>query len=448
MGILLVAAGLRGFELGRLSLWFDEVVSMRVARAPGLGPLLTELRASDATRAPLHPIVLKAWLGLFGTSDTAGRALSVGCGLLTVALVARIGRLAFDRPTGLWAAALAAFSPLLVQYAREARMYALLTLLATAAWALVFEALARGQSPRAGRVAYGAALVALAYTHPLGLLMVATLAVATLAARSALGLGLKGWLIVHGLAALAIAPWVPNYLDHAPDVVDARWLSPAYLIGLPIGFIGGNRWALLGCLVLAAVGMLGWPPWRVRWRRRQPLATALVLAWFVIPPLLLYGYSWLRHPVFGPARYTLFVGPAYLLLLGRGLAAVPRYLATLVLVTLVGLAVPLLRSSVTAPDLKADWRVGAAEIRQIDPEGASLVVYSEDPRWSREVDVARYYLGPLYEVTPALERPADAPPPRWYAVGLRAGRSVARLPAGANRAGTVIDVPGLRLVRP
>jgi uncharacterized membrane protein len=123
------------YELGRLSLWFDEVVTMRQARAPGLGALLTELRTGDAARAPLHPMVLSVWLRVFGPTDAAGRGFSVVCGVLTVALMAWIGRLAFERRTGLWAALLGAVSPLLVQYSRETRMYAWLTLLTCAAWA-------------------------------------------------------------------------------------------------------------------------------------------------------------------------------------------------------------------------------------------------------------------------------------------------------------------------
>src|SRR5690242_10354854 len=121
--ILILATVLRAWQLGQLSFWYDEVVTMRLAQAPGPMALLDRLFEIDATRAPLHPFLLQAWVQLFGSSETSARALSVLCGVVTVALVCWIGRLAFDSQTGLWAAWLAAWSPPLVYYSREARMY-------------------------------------------------------------------------------------------------------------------------------------------------------------------------------------------------------------------------------------------------------------------------------------------------------------------------------------
>jgi Dolichyl-phosphate-mannose-protein mannosyltransferase len=127
--ILAVAAGLRAWKLGQLSFWYDEVVTMRLAEAPTPAALIDRLFQIDATRAPLHPFLLQAWIGLFGLSEASGRALSVLCGIVTVGLVCWIGRLVFDKATGLWATGLAAVSPPLVYYSREARMYALLVMI-------------------------------------------------------------------------------------------------------------------------------------------------------------------------------------------------------------------------------------------------------------------------------------------------------------------------------
>jgi uncharacterized membrane protein len=94
--ILLAAAGLRFHDLGGLSLWYDEVVSMTLARSPGPVELLRRLDTLDATRAPLHPLLLQGWLALLGESDAAGRAFSAVCGVLTVFLIHRMARRAFD----------------------------------------------------------------------------------------------------------------------------------------------------------------------------------------------------------------------------------------------------------------------------------------------------------------------------------------------------------------
>src|SRR5436309_5828905 len=85
--VLILATALRSWQLGQLSFWYDEVVTMRLAQAPGPGALLDRLFEIDATRAPLHPLLLQAWVRLFGTSEASARAMSVLCGVVTVALV-------------------------------------------------------------------------------------------------------------------------------------------------------------------------------------------------------------------------------------------------------------------------------------------------------------------------------------------------------------------------
>ena len=156
--IVAVAAGLRGYDLGRLSFWYDEVVTMRLAQAGSPAALIDQLFRIDATRAPLHPLLLEGWVGVFGVSEAAARAFSVLCGVLTVLLVFDIGRVAFDRPTGLWAAWLAAISPVLIVYSREARMYAWLVLMTCLCWRLLLglrnsftTARAVGLCPQPGR---------------------------------------------------------------------------------------------------------------------------------------------------------------------------------------------------------------------------------------------------------------------------------------------------------
>jgi mannosyltransferase len=100
--ILVVASALRFWNLGGSSLWFDEVITMRVARAGGPAAVLEQLDRLDGTRAPLHPLLLSGWISLFGTSEAGGRSLSAFLGVATVFVIYRLGRSAFDTQTGLW----------------------------------------------------------------------------------------------------------------------------------------------------------------------------------------------------------------------------------------------------------------------------------------------------------------------------------------------------------
>ncbi len=384
IAIVAVAVSLRSFQIGRLSFWYDEVVTMRLARFAGPSALCERLFQIDATRAPLHPLVLQQWLRAFGPSETGARALSVVCGAGTIVLVFAIGRAAVDAGTGLWAAWLAAWSPVLVVYDREARMYAWLVMLTCLAWYLLFSLRRRFSPMRAA--AYVIDLAALCYSHPLGLLMASTVALAALFDLRGLFGTARRWLVCHSFAALLVLPWIKYYLDHPPEFVTGR-LPLRFLLGTPIGFIGGNSWVLLGLFGLVGFGLA---------RRERAGAAALLLTWLGLPPLALYLYSWLVHPIFGPARYTVFVAPAFLLLVASGLNRMPvtaRYPLAAILVLISGFS---LYPVAFDPNLKADWRGFARDVAQraaADPEQPVVVIVaSSGPGSNVEVETARYYL--------------------------------------------------------
>jgi len=439
-----LGASLRSFDLGRLSFWYDEVVTMRLARASNLGALVQLLFQIDATRAPLHPILLHAWLNVFGTSETAARSLSVVCGVVTILLIFLIGRMVYDAPTGLWAAWLGTLSPILIVYSREARMYAWLVLVTCLAW-LALLALLRARST-VWMAAYGLSLAALIYSHPLGLVMAATLTGASLiGARACFG-GFRRWLLVHIGALLLVLPWLANYFDHPPEFLSGR--PPLrFLLGVPIGFIGGDFRVLGGLLLLIMVGL---------WRhargvgvgpaghpaRRHLLGPVFLLLWFALPPSLLYLYSLVSYPIFGPARYTAFVAPAFLVLVASGLRQVPSWIRIPTTFLLAIVSAFALGPLVYDPELKADWRAFARAVSQTmrDRPGDRivLIVATNDPMRNVEVETARYYLPATCTVLAA----ADATPERldkyhaeqmYFAVGSRHGEPVAAVPDRLGR---------------
>jgi len=450
--IAVVAAALRLYQLGRLSFWYDEVVTMRLARSPSPRALFERLFEIDATRAPLHPLILEFWLKLFGTSEFAARSFSVICGVATIVLIYQIGCAAFDKRTGLWAAWLAAFSPVLVVYSREARMYAWLVLVSCLCWRLLL-ALRESFTP-ARVVTYVISLTALVYSHPLGLIMLAALSLAGLVdARGTFG-GFRHWLAVHGAVALLILPWISNYFDHPPEFLSDR-LPLRFLLGTPIGFIGGNSLLLLGLVALIALGIFGQA--RDSAAAHRPIVPTLLLCWLILPPVALYVYSWLFHPVFGPARYTVFVAPAYLVLVAAGLSRLPawaRYPLGLALVAFSSLAlIPLAYD----PNLKADWRDFSAQLavsRSSHPDRSILVIVaSTDPKRNVEVETARYYLPPGCVVVGHAEDDATLPEVRmadniYYAVGKPAsGRTDAPESIGPFKRQEVLKFPGLDVYR-
>ena len=101
LGLTLIAAtALRAWDLGRLSFWYDEVVTMRLAEAPSIAELFKLLFRIDATRSPLHPLILQDWLAVFGNSEAAARSLSVVFGVAVTLIALYQGYYAKATPEG------------------------------------------------------------------------------------------------------------------------------------------------------------------------------------------------------------------------------------------------------------------------------------------------------------------------------------------------------------
>lgn len=386
VALVLISSLLRFFELGRLSFWYDEAVSMTIARTREIHSLLGALFQLDATRALLHPLILHGWIGVFGGSESSARGLSAVCGVGIVVLVYDLGRRRFDRGTGLLAAALATWCPPLLYYAREARMYSLLVLLSTLAWWLVST---RPLAAHRGWVAfYVVVLVLLGLCHPLGLLMIAALALASWFERSRLGWSAVGWLLTHLAAGVVLLGWLPFYLDHEPESLQDR-PGLKFLMAFPLEYIGGNRWCLL-----PFVGFMAWGAWR----DRLSLATSALWIWLLLAPVVLYVYSLVGYPIFGPSRYHLFVAPAYLLLVARGITSCSWKIATPGVLLAFTLAWASLPARVYASDLKADWRSAADWLRSDvettrEKRPLAILVIAPDPTHpATELFTARYYL--------------------------------------------------------
>src|SRR3990167_991541 len=114
------------------SLWLDEAIGALVVKNQGFWQILTEFPKHD-NHPPLYYLVLKAWSEIFGYTEVALRSLSVLFGVTSVYFVFKISKLFGAKQLPYLAALLLATSPLHIYYSKEARMYAMAALLASAA---------------------------------------------------------------------------------------------------------------------------------------------------------------------------------------------------------------------------------------------------------------------------------------------------------------------------
>lgn len=127
--ILIFSLVLRLINLNQ-SLWLDEAINVNFANSLSFKELVLNYSLSDF-HPPLHHIILKADILLFGTSEIAVRIPTIIFGLLTIYISYLIGKKLFEKTTALIASALLATSPLHIYYSQEARMYMLAAFLAS-----------------------------------------------------------------------------------------------------------------------------------------------------------------------------------------------------------------------------------------------------------------------------------------------------------------------------
>lgn len=169
-GILLVGLALRTYALGAESLWVDEVHTVLVVLDRGLANIIFILPIQDP-HPPFYYVVLWIWTRATGISAVSVRALSAVLGVAAIPLAYVVATRLYDRRVGLLSALLVALSPFYVWYGREARMYALMTLLGL--WSMYTLLAWMDDRPEwwRGRWSYTATTVALVYTHAFGILI-------------------------------------------------------------------------------------------------------------------------------------------------------------------------------------------------------------------------------------------------------------------------------------
>ena len=258
--IILAAALLRFWALGRESLWFDELFS---ANASMYGPRIAIKVTAQDTNPPLYYVLQAVLIPLLGRGEWALRALSATIGVLTTGVIYLAGRKLFDRTTGAWAAAMFAVAILPLQYAQEARMYSLLMFFAALTlW--LFALLAEKPSILRATL-LGVALAGLAYTHVYGYMAAPLLLVpVVLVPRLRRRLG-KLMFATYATAVVLFLPWalmIPTQVEIVrAQVAKGNWWMlptesvPHDLLANLVAFAPGQ--AGLGAMVFAVLLIVG-----------------------------------------------------------------------------------------------------------------------------------------------------------------------------------------------
>ena len=319
---------------------------------------------------PLYPLLMRGWLAVFGISETSARMFPVLCSTLTAVALFFLARRFLGFRAAIFAVLLFTASNVHVQYAREARVYALVSLLATLS---AHAYLALVTRPRWGTaVLLGVLNAALFYSHFVTVFLPLAQLTATFASRSWRRRAGRFVFAASAGAALLALPWMPYAFRNAPSA-GAYWLAPPTwrdLRHVLKRFADKNRllYLTLVLVVPAVRRALGVP----RDVFDASLARFLAL-WGFLPIALAFAIG-ASVPIFLD-RYLLYASVGLSLLFAYLLALVPMRAAGHALLC-AGLLALLAPRALREP-AKDDWRALAAHVRQLHgarAPGTSLVV--------------------------------------------------------------------------
>ncbi len=273
----MLAAAIRFPTLGLQSYRHDEAVTAGRVLVSSLSGTMHRVWTGEST-PPLYYLLAWGWSHLFGVREFGLRSLSALFGTATVPVAYLAGRELLGPRTGLAVAGLVAVNPMLVWYSQDARAYALLVLLTTAA--LYFFLRAR-RSGSVRDLAWWAVVSALALaTHyfaffPLAIEAVWLLAAAPSRRRAA-------WAVAGVAAAgLALAPIALHQAQGGHNSWITSFHITRRLHDAAIAFVAGETGLLKhavipAVLLAAAVALLLWRGGRAE-RRGAAVALAIGL---------------------------------------------------------------------------------------------------------------------------------------------------------------------------
>jgi hypothetical protein len=418
--IVAAAAGFRLHSLGSDSIWFDERASImsstghfgdwmnlpldRLIDPPDFWSVRQQRSWLAAWRSPdFHPplfaMILRFWRESFGEADVTVRSFSVLCSLAAIVFLYDLARTLVGESPALWACAIMATAPPQIEYAQEARGYALWSALTLAACAAAARLAVCGPGWRRA-IALTFCLIAMLLTHFLA--SASALALVIWCALYLRGPALRQALIAGaiGLAVLLLiggALPLQAYRNHQ----DAMWLREpvaghiaatfARAALIPARFLTEPRAGAEPIAMLTAVVYL--LPLALM-RRSPAMALCALLLWIGVGAVFVAD---LRMGTQGLSyiRFTLASAPAcYLVIASLPLRKPLKDL--LPLTAVVGCLMALLLDA-NGP-WKGQWRELGTDLRGLARPG-DIVVFA-DPTDAFLADPAKLYDGVGYYSRP------------------------------------------------
>lgn len=320
--ILLIAFGLRLLALNARPMWYDEAFAVLLAEKDYAA--IASGTAAD-TMPPLYYLLVHLWIPLVGETPFALRMSSVALSMLIVALVFAIATRGLGARVGIVAAFFTALAPFQIYHAQELRMY---TTFALAVLLYVYAVMRLATRARYARCLIALATALVLYSHNLAFLTLGAANVYFLWRRD--GHAQFKLMVAQIGGALLFLPWlllVPTQIakiqrafwTQLPGLADVLQMLVVFTTHLPLPPF---EFALALFITLAIFVIAALELGRA-FRRGAPPMLGFVLAFALVPPVLMFTLSYWMRPVFVP-RGVIASSLAYYILLAYLVARAPR----------------------------------------------------------------------------------------------------------------------------
>lgn len=340
---------LRTYGMTASSIWHDEGYTMWLLR---YNPLEIISRTARDVHPPGYYLIAKLWVSVFGTSELAIRSLSILFSIGIVYLVYKIVEKLYSKESAFWASMLVAFSPFMVRFAQEARMYGVVAFFTTLGTYFLVK-FSKEKNSRA-LILYALSMTVAIYTqyYAFFVIMVQWIIVAAITPgfftlkwgksfkKHAGIFGLKWWLA--GLAPVILyLPWFPVAYRQVTRVSGSYWIKPEWINERTIpnnltqflfyAHIDGNNYStLIGMILywLLAIFLIS-SGLVLLFKKDLRKRASLFLLYGYLPMLLVFTLSKLKTPVYQD-RYFPFSAVAILALWGIAISVIKNNVVRMV----------------------------------------------------------------------------------------------------------------------
>lgn len=202
--IVILGSILRLYHLGTPSFSADEILTVFRAKF-SFNELVTSLRVHP----PLYYIILRPWVKIFGDSEFAIRFPSLLFSVLTIIFIFKLAKELFNEKVGLISACLLSIWPYGINYAQEARPYAIVWCLGTLSFLFLLKFVKDNKI--CSLLSYIITITASIYTEYLGLIFFIFLNTIFFSFFNNKKQS-KRWLLGQLAIILLYLPWVKNFL--------------------------------------------------------------------------------------------------------------------------------------------------------------------------------------------------------------------------------------------